>query len=481
MKSQLAQRDDDRQRTLSRLLSALLLGLALIGHSRDIYPQPAQRRTWAIEPGIEVTGTYTDNAALAPKGAEENDFATQLNFSVTADADTARQKTNIAYRMQNIFHTEDTSANETFNQLDARGNVRAWGESFFVDWSSTISQQVIDVTQTLPTNNVTITDNRTTVGTLEVSPYWTQEIGGGVQALLRYTGGIVRYTDSALEDTNNNAAQFRIGRGLGRFSWQLDYVNNHVEFVQENTTNIFERAGLDLGYLVTPTTRLTALMGYENNEFETNLTEPTDGSFWAVGISWQPSRRNELEARYGERFFGKTGSFRWRFQGRILSTNFAYTETFTTAGQVQLTLPTTPGSGVTTDPAQFRDQVFFSQRFDGELAFTLRNIELSFNAFNDRQQFQVALDENEISGLGASCLWRFTPRTSARVDLHYQRSDFTTEQQKDNLTQASFLFQRQIGRTASASFGIDYNSQDSTNPENEYRQNLVNLEFAKRF
>jgi uncharacterized protein (PEP-CTERM system associated) len=293
--AQPAQQDDDGQRILLRLLLALLLGVALICHSRYVHPQTTQGRTWTIEPGIGINGTYTDNVGLAPKGAEENEFATQVNFFVTANADTARQRTNIAYRLQNIFYAEDTSADQTFNQLAATGNVRVWGESFFLDWSSTISQQVIDPTQSLPTDNVTITDNRTNVGTLEVSPFWTQEIGGGVEALLRYTGGIVRY-DEELQDSNNNVGQFTVGRGLGRLSWQLDYVNNQVKFIEEGTINRFERIDLDLGYQVTPATSLTALTGYEQNEFETNVTdEPTEGSFWAVGISWQPSRRNDLE------------------------------------------------------------------------------------------------------------------------------------------------------------------------------------------
>jgi hypothetical protein len=478
---QSAQWDDDRQRILLRLLLTLLLGLPLISHSRYVYPQTSQGRTWAIEPGIGINGTYTDNIALAPQGAEQNEFATQLNLFVTANADTARQKTSIGYRMQNIFYAQDTSGDQTFNQLDARGNVRAWGESFFIDWSSTVSQQVIDPTQTVPTNNVTVTDNRTNVGTLQVSPFWTQEIGGGVRALLRYTGGIVRY-DEELQDTNNNAVQFTVGRGRGRLSWQLDYVNDRVKFVEEDTTSTFERVSLDVGYQVTPAATLTALIGAEDNEFETNVTtEPTEGSFWAAGMKWQPSRRNQLELRYGERFFGRTGSFRWTFQGRILTTNFTYTENLTTAGQVQLDTPVTPGGGVTTDPPQFRDQVFFSQRFSGDLTVSLRKTELAFNAFNERQEFQVNLDENEISGIGMSWLWQFARRMSARVNLRFQRNDFITEQQEDELSQAIFLLQRQIGRTASASLGISYNSQDSTDPQNEYRQNLVNLRFAKRF
>jgi hypothetical protein len=306
-------------------------------------------------------------------------------------------------------------------------------------------------------------------------------MGGGVEALLRYTGGIVRY-DEDLQDTNNNIAQFTVGKGLGRLSWKLDYADTGVKFVDQNTSNTFERIGLDLGYLVTAATRLTALMGYEDNQFETNVTtEPTEGSFWSVGILWQPSRRNELEARYGERFFGNTGSFRWRFQGRILSTSFTYSEGFTTAGQVQLTIPVTPGGGVMTNPAQFRDQVYFSQRFSGQLTVGLRRTQLAFNAFNDRQEFQVTLDENEISGIGASWLWRFAPRTSSRLNLRFQRSEFLTQQQEDELSQATFLLERQIGRTASASLGVTYSSQDSTDSQNEYRQNLVNLGFAKRF
>jgi hypothetical protein len=478
---QWAQRADDRQRIRLRLLLTLLLGLALISHSRYVHPQTIQGRTWTIEPGIGINGTYTDNVALAPQGAEESEFASQLNFFVTANADTARQRTNIAYRMQNIFYAEDTSANQTFNQLEANGNVRVWGESFFLDWSSTVSQQVIDPTQTLPTDNVTITDNRTNVGTVQVSPFWTQEIGGGVRALLRYTAGIVRY-DEDLQDTNSNVGQFTVGRDLGRFSWELDYVNNQVKFVEEGTINKFERVNLDLGYQVTPATTLTALMGYEDNEFETDVTtEPTERSFWAVGIQWRPSPRNELEMRYGERFFGKTGSFQWTFQGRLVSTNVTYTETFTTAGQVQLTLPVTPGGGVTTDSPQFRDQVFFSQRFSGELRVALRKTELTLNAFNERQEFQISADEDEISGIGLSWVWRFAPRTSSRVNLRYQHSDFVSQQQEDWLSQATFLLQRQIGRTASANLGITYNNQDSTDPQNEYRQSIVNLGFTKRF
>jgi hypothetical protein len=479
--SQSAQQDDDGQRILLRLLLALLLGVALICHSRYVHPQTTQGRTWTIEPGIGINGTYTDNVGLAPKGAEENEFATQVNFFVTANADTARQRTNIAYQLQNIFYAEDTSADQTFNQLAATGNVRVWGESFFLDWSSTISQQVIDPTQSLPTDNVTITDNRTNVGTLEVSPFWTQEIGGGVEALLRYTGGIVRY-DEELQDSNNNVGQFTVGRGLGRLSWQLDYVNNQVKFIEEGTINRFERIDLDLGYQVTPATSLTALTGYEQNEFETNVTdEPTEGSFWAVGISWQPSRRNDLEVRYGERFFGKTGSFRWKFQGRVLSTSFTYSETFTTAGQLQLDTPVPPGSDVTTDPPQFRDQVLFNQRFSSKINVSLRKTELAFDAFNDRQEFQTSLDENEISGVGMSWQWQFAPRTSTRVNLRFQRGEFLTRQEENELSQVTFVLQREIGRTGSASLGLRYNSQDSTAPQNEYRQNLVDFQFTKRF
>jgi uncharacterized protein (PEP-CTERM system associated) len=125
--------------------------------------------------------------------------------------------------------------------------------------------------------------------------------------------------------------------------------------------------------------------------------------------------------------------------------------------------------------------VLFNQRFSSKINVSLRKTELAFDAFNDRQEFQTSLDENEISGVGMSWQWQFAPRTSTRVNLRFQRGEFLTRQEENELSQVTFVLQREIGRTGSASLGLRYNSQDSTAPQNEYRQNLVDFQFTKRF
>jgi hypothetical protein len=487
------QRDNDRQRILLKLLLMLLLGLALISHSRYIYPQTAQGRTWVIEPGIAIDGTYTDNIDLAPEGAEEDEFVTQLDLFVTASADTARQKTDIAYRMQHLVYRDDRDLNETFHQLDARSTLEARRESIFIDASATVSQQIIDPERTIAFSNVTVTDNRTDVETAQISPYWRQEIGTAAQTLLRYTRGIVRYSEDEegdlLEDSDENSVQFSIG-SIGqerRFSWLLDYVNERIEF-EDDREDEFKRASLELGYQATPTVGLIALAGDEDNDFErAPTTSEPDDSFWEVGIGWQPTRRNQLEIRYGERFFGRTSSLDWQFQGRILTTEFSFTEDITTAGQVQLDTTITPGDDVVIDVPRFRDEVFVSERFNGTVTVNLPKSALSFNVFTERREFQTSLEEDRVRGLGTSWQWQVAPRTSASVDLTFQRNEFDVndpfgvDDQEDDLSQLRIGVERQIGPTTTGAVELVYRRQDADDPADEYRENVLTLGFTKVF
>ncbi|HEX8256635.1 MAG TPA: hypothetical protein VF589_03310 [Allosphingosinicella sp.] len=139
-----------------------------------------------------------------------------------------------------------------------------------------------------------------------------------------------------------------VGMGPGRFpvGWTVGvgYVREDVNRLDQAFEGKYIRG--DVVFPVTPTVALTAGVGYEKMQSEQDdlkrdaagvpiltpggnliadpskprlLTYDQSGVIWDAGVIWRPSRRTELQARFGRRYGGTTitGSFRHEFNSAL--------------------------------------------------------------------------------------------------------------------------------------------------------------------
>ena len=245
---------------------------------------------WDITPRITVSALYSDNINLDDSD-KEYDMVTEVAPGVSIRGEGARLSAVLDYQMQNTFFLRESDGNGTFHQLNANGTAELTRNFFFVDGTSTMGQAVIDANDTVSTGNLNNAGNRTDYYTYGLSPYILPHFGNVANGSLRYTYNSVNY-----DEGSSDAEQYRIDAGLtsGRFwgplSWSGEYHNDELRRDSSSDTE-FEGASGNARYLINNNFSLVAQGGYEHNRFDSSQDDDNNnGTFWAVGVFWQPSR-----------------------------------------------------------------------------------------------------------------------------------------------------------------------------------------------
>lgn len=493
----------------------------------------AQAAGWDFTPYITLGEIYTDNVTLAPAGEEQDEFITLVNPGFVLGREAGRVRAKIAYQMQNLFYAKESDFNETHHQLDAIGVAEIVREHFYVDATSSISQQVINAEEASGLSNVSVTDNRADVFTASVSPYLRQKFGSTMAALARYRYGIVDYDEGDVgeltEDATVNGGLLALGSQPSerRLAWLGAYSRERVESEDADATDTFEQAGLRLDYRLTRAIGLVALGGYEDNEFErTAVTLDPEGTFWEAGLRLEPSTRDLIELRYGERFFGNTYFFSWDHYGRRFATRAAYSEDVTTVAQsllggsddflnygilnpspdIDLTDagdspindstvidPNTgvPIDGTAIDPVtgaplgglSLTSEVFVAKRLDASVAFSMAKTDTRINVFQEDREFEgIALSEDErVRGVETAFEWHFAPRTDFIAGVDYAREDFGDDDQNADLTHFSLGLQHVFGLQTFGRLEGLRTERTSDGNLDEYVENAVIASITRRF
>jgi uncharacterized protein (PEP-CTERM system associated) len=464
------------------------IGLMLITYASIVHAAK-----WDFTPSIFGDATYSDNIGLDPDGEEEDDYIFQINPAFRAKHQGPRLESTFNYLMQNILSVKESDNNETFHQFygDAKGEVLR--ETFFVDATTTFSQQIIDPEGRVSDNNINRVGNQSDAFTANVSPYWQQRLGNIAQAKIRYSYGIVDYLDkenlnnidNSIQDSREHNVRLDLNDPLQRrLTWTLTYVWDQIDF-EDDSTDEFQNIGLELDYQLTRIVGLIALGGYEKNEFERNVsTTPPEGEFWEVGVRLQPTPRDFVEGRYGKRFFGDIKSFEWTHTGRRITTQFRFSEELTTGNQVLLDTEFTPGQRINTDVARRRGEVFVGKRFDTIITYDLPKSILKINGFYARREFQTSAETDRNAGAELSWEWQFRPRTKFTIDLYHARNKFGGDNGDDRHNEDSWIdlgLAEQFGFRTEGYIRATYRRRDAEQPADEYQEKAISLGVIRTF
>ena len=382
-------------------------------------------------PRVEVSQTYSDNIELARRD-KESEHVTQFNPGFSLSNLDSRYQVDIEYALDNLYFWNDNDRNDSFHQLDGVADLEILKERFFIDANANSSRALIDPEQTFATTTIESTGNVTDQFLWRISPYWVESLGTFAISTFRFGYGVVdvdeERADGALLDTRDDSSRtehsvsFRNYDPDDRLLWELGYRKDKVNF-DDNPTVQVERYQVDLGWRISRTITLLGVGGYEDNDFASTLDDrdDLDGDYWQAGVRYQLSPKNQLEAAYGERFFGNTRLFSWDFVGRRLNMQLQYNEELTTDNLEQ------DFRGIDEAPAELEDietdigrrdfEAFESDRFDAFFTYELPKSVFTLVLFDEDQKFQQSQLEDESRGAEFSWEWRFKPRTTFLFDF----------------------------------------------------------------
>lgn len=257
-----------------------------------------------ITKSAETSLTYTDNIDLDP-----DDEADQAIIWTNTGATTVRATGARVQAALDAALSLDTSVEDDGTSVDLRPNLHGIGtvelleDHFFVDGEALALLSLENPFGAVSASPASGRDDRTTVYSVGVSPYWVQNFGSWAQSELRYRHNRIYYGDEDLGDTVTNAASLhtQTGRRFTRFLIGNDLEYEKIDSEEEDGDAERKTALLDGQYVLTREFIPVGTIGYEDIQAE-DLRDDPKGLVWNVGFIARPGPRSEFEFRYGERY-----------------------------------------------------------------------------------------------------------------------------------------------------------------------------------
>jgi hypothetical protein len=448
----------------------------------------APRAETAFTPTVVASATWTDNIELVSDAAgPQAEYVLQLNPGFRLTQDDLRMDSKVVYTMQNLFFKNDGDRDTTYHQFDGSTTIEALSEWFYVDAAATYTQVLIDPEQPTSNGNLFDTGNISDAVTARVTPRLAHKFGT-MRVDASYTRGFVDYrqTDefgNAIEDTDNEAAAFRIGSEdeNEHLTWGLHYDGEKAEY-DVSPTFKYEKAGADVGWATSSALQLLGRAGYES-DLEVSTSEGgLDSAYWKVGFRWHPSDLNQFELLAGERFFGDSVEARWTRTGRMLRLELRYTEEPTTEAQRFALRPVT-GTPLDQPPdaddfARLTPEVYIAKRLSSYLALIGRRTEVKLEVSTEEREYIEANETEDVYKFVFSILRQLNARTSLRLNAGMERSELRTGEDSDD-TSAAITLARTFSPTSNLSLVAAYAEREG-DLEN-YDSTAVTLRFDKDF
>jgi uncharacterized protein (PEP-CTERM system associated) len=481
---------------------------------------PGQANEYRFTPTISVTETLTDNVRLAPRGSEEGDLVTQVSPGFTFSANGPRIKAQLTYSLQSTLYATSGTGASLSNFLNGSANATLIRDLLYVDASANIGQQNISAFGAQSFSNANANGNSSEVRTYRISPYMVNRYGSFASSQVRYTHEGVSANSSLLQTTGTDRLQANLNSGPRylRVNWGLQGSTEKIHYTGQPDVSL-SNASANVGYLIVPTLRLTAVGGYENNNYVTTGDKP-QGGYYTAGFIWTPSSRTNVTANAGHRYFGNTYFLAASHRARKAVFNIDYSDDITTSQAQLLTsgvsstaqqlnllytptiadplarqqfvntiiqqfgLSTTTGTPVTS----FTNRYFLQKSLRGTVSYSSARSTIVGSLFDIRrtpvEQTTAVFgidDATKQIGATGSLNVQLSPRTNAVAGLSYSRNTSLTINDVSTYKTARLALTSTIQPKLSVSLEARHSQQSSGSFTNDVRENALTATALMKF
>jgi uncharacterized protein (PEP-CTERM system associated) len=475
----------------ARLASSL--HVLVVGAILAVDPGTAIGGEWNLVPSITVQETYTDNVRLAVPGSGEGEFVTDLSPGISLRGRSARIRNFAAdYQLQKLLYAGDAGLNNTNHLASLEATGELFRQHLFVDVSSRYRPQNVSSFGGNAIDNISVTTDRVDTLTYRVSPYWSQRFTNIAEAELRYT------FDEAIssgggETSRSNEYRLNVKNGsrFARINWLVDASERNIDSDSGGET-IFRNVRGRVHYLASRHWGMIGQGGYDENE----VGDTVSGVLWGVGASWSPNARTYLEGVIGERFFGRTVEFNFRYRNRRIEWIGDYTEEPTTTRDTLFEqevfaladafgnpiLNPTTGQPVLLAVNQPRQTtaVILHKRFKSTLRYIRSRDRVDLNVADSKSTFDSSGDEENHRSAELAWSHDLGPHTTSRIAVSWNQS-VQGSRRDDQYVRVDVGLTRVFGRELEGTVGARWSERESNIDTADYRESRLFAALTRRF
>jgi uncharacterized protein (PEP-CTERM system associated) len=350
--------------------------------------------------------------------------------------------------------------------------------------------------------------------------------------MLRYRYSDVLYdsngaSDAAINSVNANLASGR-GRIFKQLSWSANY--NYTKQDRDDAPDVtYKSYSGEASYALSKSFSLVGEAGYSDNNYQTSR-DIENGSYWALGGNWRPSRfyslraltgknlttatiglyptrRTSLLVTYSDRgvglYTGKSWDGSFSHHTRRTNWNARYHEEITT--QQQLTSQTDviflgidpitgevnpnpqPGDlvvGLPTEVTSLTNEVIKRKRASGSFGMKTGKSGLLFRVWDEKREGQETLNDETTRGISGTWNRRLAPRTNSVLTASWQRISGSLNNNNNSDEDLWYLqaqLVRRIAPRTQGSLEVRHTVQSSGNDRSDYTENLIFARVTKTF
>jgi len=459
-------------------------------------------------PTIGLAGTYSDNPTLLPSNQAQGQFIIESVPAFTLRTRSRRLRLDVGADWHFYGYQDRDISNVRHRDRRYGGS----GEAILIDDLLSVAASANGSSQAVSAfgpqfGNQYSNTNRTDVRTWSVSPTLKHRFGSTADLTLVATRDGVEsdQVNAAYGDSQSTTAILNLSSGV-RFttlSWGLSYTRQALDSRQLGSTTS-QNANLSLRYRLSRTWSALATAGYDDYEYLA-LRDRTAGRSYTAGFSWTPTSRTSIEATFGHRYFGKTGSLAATSRARHLVSRITYSDLVTTNRQ-QFLLPSAVSTSALLDqlfsssipdpalraeavqayikatglpPSLANDVNYLSNRYQREKRLeaayivTMPHSSLVMSAYKSERialssqqsdsqllgsQFLALNDDVRQRGLNATFSYRLSPRTSANASAWTNRATSIATGIESPSKTLTLGLSRQFDRKTRGSLELRHNS-----------------------
>lgn len=427
--------------------------LAPLALAASLMASPVLAADWKITPKVDLRETYSDNLGLQTGDAVQSGFITEAGPSIAVSATGRRLTLNAeaSWRAFSYSNKDTPYLRNSDRRYSANARATVVDDLFFVDANATGSRQAISAFGPVSGNTYSSANN-TDISTWNISPYLRHRFGSTADMTLRFARDSVDSGNAAFGTSlaSTRSADLNSGSRFDTVGWNLSYYKQDLSDRLSGTSSS-ENANLGLRWKLMRQLSLTATGGYDTYEYP-SFNERTAGRSWTAGFVWTPSSRTSVQASFGHRYFGKTGSLASSYRTQRSTWTLDYSDAITTS-RSQFVLPAALDTAAMLDglfAASYPDPVARQQAVQAYIAATGLPATLA-NSINYLSNRYIRLKH-----LGGAAIFRGARGNLALSVFHDERNALSLQQSDSALlgSQLAALNDNTIQTGASAN--LDY-------------------------
>jgi len=487
-----------------RCCSAFLLLLLIFTH----YLPMAGELT--IRPSVVVNEIISDNINLASDN-ERKEYVTQLIPAIAIAREGSALSLGIDYAWENLRYAKESSRNTSYNRLRANATWEVEENTFFLDATGSIRQQVINNQNRLIIDNINPA-TRGDIKTFTAGPRLQNHLGSFADSkvvfmfgkvsnsntnqvtdsdILNLDAGIVSGSRFSAVQWNANYSVNETRRSVGnktklesvtgdvrgrssyRINWLFrgGFINDSIQGLRGINTGYFFSAGL----VWTPSSNLTVDGTYGNNNEDFNL-------------EYRPTQRTSVLLSYRNRDLGTNPGSRWsgvfRHATRFFSWDVMYAEDTTNLQSLEFssggapTLINVGGGLVDRNSLIFSttDEDFVRKIFQFTFALTRAKSTLQISGGGERRDFLDGDEQDKFVNGNVLWDWRVTARSNLIVNGGFINRHFGSSEVDDNNWYGGLSITRRFLSDVNGQVAFRHIERNASGGNNvDYQENRLNI------